>query len=557
MASSLGAGYDYVSFRRELMPPSQAPATLEMRTWLHASWLPLSLLALGLVARLAWAYSVFLNPDEALHYLLSVQPSLALTYQETLLTAHPPLLIVLLHYWSLFGTSEFILRLPSVLAGTAFCWIMFLWLERVTDHATALIGLSLLLFSPALMYLSAEIRQYSLLLFFMACSLYFLDRAIGERSSLMVLLSALALYLALLTHYSALIFALTIGIYALVRFRSAGTQALLIGIWGVIQLGALGLVGFLLKSHVLKMRARGMSQALADTYLRGAVFHAGQDRVVPFILKANIRLFHYMFSQGAVGVLGLLVYIAGIGFLLADKGPARDSGRPSSRQLGLLLVLPLTINCGAALAGLYPLGGTRHNSFLAGFAMSGVAVALSHWKTSRRSQKAVVIGIMLAICNFSVTPAGAYMRPQNQRRAFMEQATEYLRRSVPKASLILTDGEGSLLLSYYFCHCLISSEESRCGEDRIIVLDPRQWLLRAETFPSQMQNAQKRYGLPPGTKPWLFQAGFLVDREPELRAEFVQYGCASPQGFGQNIFLCQLTLSAINNPTGATSTPVK
>ena len=121
----------------------------------------------------------------------------------------------------------------------------------------------------------------------------------------MVLLSALALYLALLTHYSALIFALTIGIYALVRFRSSRTQARLIGVWGVTQLGALGLVAFLLKSHVLKMRARGMSQALADTYLRGAVFHAGQDRVLPFIVKANIRLFHYMFSQGAVGVLGL------------------------------------------------------------------------------------------------------------------------------------------------------------------------------------------------------------------------------------------------------------
>jgi hypothetical protein len=189
--------------------------------------------------------------------------------------------------------------------------------------------------------------------------------------------------------------------------------------------------------------------------------------------------------------------------------------------------------------------------------MSGVAVALSRWKTPRRWQKTVAITIILAICNFSVTPAGAYMRPQNQRRTFMQQAMGYLSRSVPKDSLILTDGEGSLLLSYYFCHRLISSEESRCGEDRIIVFDPRQWLLRAETFPSQIHNLQQRYELRAGTKAWLFQAGFLVDREPELRAEFVQYGCASPQGFGQNIFLCQLTLSAINNPTGATSTPVK
>jgi hypothetical protein len=530
------------------MPSSQAPATPKTRTWLKANLLPLGLLAAGLLLRLAWAYSVFLNPDEAQHYLLSVQPSLALTYQATLSTAHPPLLIVLLHYWSLLGNSEFVLRLPSVLAGTAFCWVMFLWLERVADGATALIGLSLLLFSPALIYLSAEIRQYALLLFFMACSLYFLDRGIGESSSGMVLLSGLALYLALLTHYSALIFALTTGIYGVARFLSSRGRAAGIAAWIVTQLGALGMVAFLLRSHVCSLRARGTTRVLADTYLRGAVFHAGEDRVLPFILKANVRLFHYMFSQGAMGVVGLLLYIAGIGLLLADKRPAQDSGGPSPRLLGLLLILPLVINCGAALAGLYPYGGTRHNSFLAGFAMSGVAVTLSRWNTAHKWQKVVTIAVMLAICNFSVAPAGAYIRPQNQRRIFMRQATEVLNSSIPNDSLILTDREGGFLLSYYFCHHLISSEETRCGKDRVILLDPHLWLLRAESLPSQMRNAQQKYGLAPGTRLWLFQAGFLVDREPELRAELAQYGCSNPRSFGQNIFLCQLTLNGLNNP---------
>lgn len=539
------------------MPSSQAPATPETRTQLHANLLPLGLLTAGLLARLAWAHLVFLNPDEALHYLLSVQPSLALTYQATLATAHPPLLIVLLHYWRLLGTSEFVLRLPSVLAGTAFCWVTFLWLQRVSNRATALIGLSLLLFSPALIYLSAEIRQYSFLLFFMACSLYSLDRAIGERAARLIVLSALALYLALLTHYSALIFALTMGIYAAVRFVSSKGQAEVIAVWITTQLGALGLVAFLLKSHVLRMRARGMSQALTDTYLRGAVFHAGEDRVLPFILKANVRLFHYMFSQGAVGVLGLFLYIAGVGLLLGDKVPAQDSGRPSPRQLGLLLVLPLVINCGAALAGLYPYGGTRHNSFLASFAMSGVAVTLSRWKTARKWQKPAAIALMLAVCNLSVAPAGAYIQPQNQRRMFMQQAMEFLGRSLPKDSLILTDGEGGLLLSYYLCHQLISSQESRCGEDRVIVVDPRQWLLRAGTFSAQLRSVEQKYGLEPGTRLWLFQAGFLVDQEPELRAELTQFGCVSPRIFGQNIFLCQLTVSALNNLPAANSTTEK
>src|SRR5437016_7736577 len=173
----------------------------QTRTVSDSGALLLFLLAGGLAARLLLAHLTFLNPDEVLHYLLSAEPSFDMAYKASLTTAHPPLLIVLLHYWRLLGNSEFVLRLPSVLAGTAFCWITFLWLQRVTDRTTALIGLALLSFSPSLISLSAENRQYSLLMFFCATSLYLLDRAIGENVGMM-LLSSLPLYLALLTHYS-------------------------------------------------------------------------------------------------------------------------------------------------------------------------------------------------------------------------------------------------------------------------------------------------------------------------------------------------------------------
>src|SRR2546430_14833211 len=215
----------------------------------HSAALPLFLIIGGLVARLVLAHRTFLNPDEALHYLLSAQASLALVYEASLTTAHPPLLIVLLHYWRLLGNSEFVLRLPSVLAGTAFCWIMFLWLQRMTDRTTALIGLSLLSFSPSLISLSAENRQYSLLMFFCASSLYFLERAIGENSAGMMLLSSLSLYLALLTHYSSFIFALTLGIYALVRVRKSKPQTRVVVTWVAGQLGALELCAYLYVDH--------------------------------------------------------------------------------------------------------------------------------------------------------------------------------------------------------------------------------------------------------------------------------------------------------------------
>src|SRR6185312_5738157 len=116
------------------------------------------LLCAGLFLRLWLAGAIFLNPDEALHYLLSVQPSLALTYQETLGTAHPPLYIVFLHYWGHLGSSEFFLRLPSVAASLGFYWMIFLWLARVVSRKAALIAFTLMLFSPALIYLSVELR---------------------------------------------------------------------------------------------------------------------------------------------------------------------------------------------------------------------------------------------------------------------------------------------------------------------------------------------------------------------------------------------------------------
>src|ERR1700693_1276087 len=180
------------SFRNKYMKVSSTSVGQTL-TPSHPVVLPLFLTAGGLAARLVLAHLTFLNPDEALHYLLSAEPSLALAYLASLTTAHPPVLILFLHYWRLLGISEFVLRLPSVLAGTAFCWIMFLWLRRIADRTTALVGLALLSFSPSLISLSSENRQYSLLLFFCATSLYFLDRAIEENSAGMILFSSLSL----------------------------------------------------------------------------------------------------------------------------------------------------------------------------------------------------------------------------------------------------------------------------------------------------------------------------------------------------------------------------
>ena len=281
----------------------------------HA-WLVPLLLATGLFLRLRLAWLTFLNPDEALHYFLSHQPSLALAFQASLTTAHPPLMVLLLHYWNWVGDSEFVLRLPFVTAGTLFCWTMFRWVERATGRNAGLITLALLLFSPPLISLSAEIRQYSLLLLFCAGCLYFLDRGFENRSAKWLALSMAALYLALLTHYSGLIFAAAAGIYGLLRLLRSKPPLGVTSSWIAGEVGALAICGFLFFSQISRLRASGIPSEIASTWLRSSIFNPGEDHFIKFAVSKTVRLFRYLFSHGTIGVLALGLFLFAIVLLV-------------------------------------------------------------------------------------------------------------------------------------------------------------------------------------------------------------------------------------------------
>src|ERR1051326_2908623 len=78
------------------------------------------LVVIGFLLRLWHASGTYLNPDEALHFFVANKTSWWLTYRASLTVSHPPLLIFLLRVWRTLGTSELMLRLPSMIAGLAF-----------------------------------------------------------------------------------------------------------------------------------------------------------------------------------------------------------------------------------------------------------------------------------------------------------------------------------------------------------------------------------------------------------------------------------------------------
>jgi len=515
----------------------------------YANWLPGLVLGAGFAARLYEAWAYFLNPDEALHTLLASQTSVSLAYKAALTNAHPPLLILVLYYWRLLGQSELMLRMPSVLAGTACCWIAYLWLRDVTDRSTAFIGLVLFAFAPALINLSAEIRQYGLLLFFMSGCLYLSERAIREDSRPLMILFSLSLYGALLVHYASTLFAFTMGIYMLVRLYPYGKRLRLVAVWGAGQIGGVALSTYFVVTHVTRFWQTGLLREDRGSYLGKYIFHPGKSNVVSFAAVQTLRVFTYLFSNGFVGTLAFIAFLAGM-FLLLRESISSNKNGPSPRQLALLIGLAFAANCSAALAGIYPYGATRHVVSVLLFGGSGASIGLAWAARAKTWITSVGIGIALVVCHVFPAPAPP-IRPVNHARLLMKEAVDSLRQSAAPGSVVVADYQSGLLFAYYVCGSdgmaqmvspLHAFAKTGCGSYTLITSNPMEWKFTADDFPGQLSDIAKTYNLAPGSRLWMFHAGWIADSAPALRSELQQFGCSAPQSFGENILLCQFEI---------------
>jgi 4-amino-4-deoxy-L-arabinose transferase-like glycosyltransferase len=527
-----------------------AASTHEQNTPSHApvSWFYFVLFAAGVLLRLRLAWLTFLNPDEALHYFLAHQPSLKLAYEASLTTAHPPLMILFLHYWSLLGRSEFFLRLPSVIASTLFCWVMFLWIRRIANGTAACFALAMFLFAPPLISLAAEIRQYSLLLLFCACCLYWLERAIendGQNSVRGIIFSALALYLAVITHYSAMIFAATVGVYGLLSLARKKWPARLTTAWILGQAGALTICAFLYQSQISKLRESGTPSEIAATWLRRSIFQPGDNHLATFTWSNTLRLFRYFFSHGTIGAIGFGLFVFALVALLWSY--QKREPKPRNRELAILLAAPFLITFLLGIIGIYPYGGTRHDVVLAIFAISGISIGFDRLPrggsgATAKLVKAVLLASAMFICNFYPSPSGPYIRPHNQRRELMHQAVSSI-RSHPPESAIFTDAQGSMVLNYYLCGDAMALpftpqqplSKFRCGQYYLLTSMALPAGFDRATFPELLSRAMQENARE--TSLYLFQSGWIDDKEEDWLTELRGLG-GNPRNFGPNILLC-------------------
>jgi len=232
-----------------------------------------ALLAAGVLVRIWRTSGTFLNSDEAIQFAIANKVSWWETYRANLsINAHPPLLVFLLHVWRHLGDSELMLRLPSILAGTAFCWFTFKWLSLLLEESAAWSAFVLLLFSSASIELSIEVRHYAVFLAFAMTSAYFLERALERRSVTLMLASGMCLWLAICSHFSAFLFAAVLGVYAIWRMVKGRPPWRVVAAWELGQIIALGLCYFfyVTQFQVLQQAYKGSTAAkgwMADSYL--------------------------------------------------------------------------------------------------------------------------------------------------------------------------------------------------------------------------------------------------------------------------------------------------
>jgi hypothetical protein len=354
------------------------------------------------------------------------------------------------------------------------------------------------------------------------------------------------LYLAILTHYSGILFAGAAGIYSLWRLANAHASRRVRMTWAAGQAGALALLFFLYRTHLVNLQnsiaAQHMRQLLANSY-----FHWRRDHVLAFVFARTFGVMQYAFGQLAVGDIAGVLFITGIVLLLQGKG-AQQKPEPRPRQVGVFLMLPFLLNCAAAIADLYPYGGTRHSAFLLPFAIAGVSVALARLARQRLFPAIGSVLLTVVLCWVFGAPHRPYIRRNDQRRTNMTQAIDAIRRQVMPGDVIFVDFQSSFLLRSYLCPDIVRGNivsgmpTYPCGGYRVISTTSETNILSADTFLrdwSEMTNAGR---LQIGQRVWIFQAGWDIALARELQERFAEFHDLKTDSFGRNICLFELTV---------------
>lgn len=149
----------------------------------------------------------------------------------------PPLYFIFLHGWiKLFGGTEFVIRLFSVLMGLLSIIMVYLIGKELINIQAGLGGALMMAISPYHIYHTTYARMYALLLFLVLLSYYSFINLLKKNNRKWLWGYILSTTLSLYTHYSALYAILIQNLYFFIFWKGHGK---LVRLWIKAQLGVI------------------------------------------------------------------------------------------------------------------------------------------------------------------------------------------------------------------------------------------------------------------------------------------------------------------------------
>ena len=404
--------------------------------WLseNSGWVALGITAAAFALRVIDSRRCYLNPDEVQHFIAAQSSTWVAAYHSSRGLAHPPLLILLLHGVLFLGRAEWILRMPSVIAGTAALLLIFAWLRRAVGEVPAIAGMGFMALSPAAISASTEVRQYGLLLFFVSCAIYATERMLDECLVLWAVAQGSFLLLAFLTDYTALLAIGALDIYILIRIILTHVPYRVVLTAGIFQVALVAMLVWLYFWQIRYFVGSPLSYLQPHFYVEG-------ETPFKFILRTVYRTFFHVVGFGGrwLALAAMLSFVAGLGAIATGR-------TKGSRFTAILVICPFVVGFVAAVFRVFPFDGTRHQAYLLPFIAAGVGASLALVK--RRAA-----GLLLLTAMVFAPMEILYAFPDNSPRTMplsdMNAAIAYIHRRIPPGSALFVDGETHYMLQYY------------------------------------------------------------------------------------------------------------
>jgi Dolichyl-phosphate-mannose-protein mannosyltransferase len=514
----------------------------------HPDYIASILVLLGFLSRAWLAHATFFNADEAWHYATALQPSLHEAWKASLALYHPPLLIFVLYFWHRLGTSDLMLRLPCVISGTVFCWLYYKWLKLILGYQVALVGVLLVSLLPTMIGISADLRQYTLMLMFLAAGAYFLEKALHTNRSQQMLLSGLFLLLAMLSHYSGFLAAAALGLYVLCLVATGLISRRLVLAWIPAQLAGVAVAWFFYYVQISKLAAaRGNESArlMANWYLPQFYYHPGHDHLIPFLIKGTFGIFRFTFAWVVIGHIATLLFFAGLVLLLRRQ-------TNEARLKAVLLFSPFPLSWAAAAFALYPFGRTRHSIFVAMFGLAGVSVAIEEIFKRRTNRMLLATVGVVVLCQIFGTQPWLDMLPiADRRHELMDNAMQLIRTRLSDGDVVYLDKATEYQVRRYLCppqplspdRSVAGFESFQCSGVRVVSSFPNDDGVLAATFPDKWREMARALGLPPGSRVWVIEGGWISGFAEMLQARYPALLILEVHHFGRNLEIFALQVS--------------